>query len=104
MANLAAAGVRWLILAGSFASSKWAPEDIDGFWVCDLGVRREELDPVLLDDLAPRTPMKRKYGVDFLICWTGLEGREGRGLLRFFGHDKEGNPRGVLMIDMTEAP
>ncbi len=102
-ASLAAAGVRWLVLTGSFVTSKRAPRDIDGFWVCGPGVRREKLDPVLLDDLAPRTPMKKKYGVDLLVCWTGMEGREGQGLLRFFGRDREGNPRGVLLIDLTEA-
>ncbi len=101
--DLSAAGVRWLVLAGSFVSSRWTPRDVDGFWVCDASVERGKVDPVLLDELSPRTPMRRKYGVDFLICWTGMDSREGQGLLRFFGRDREGNARGVLLIDLTEA-
>ena len=103
LANLAAAGVRRVVIAGSFASSKPDPRDVDGFWVFEPCVNFRELDPVLRHEAAPRSAMKAQFAVDFLVCWTGWDGPEAGELLRFFAQDQDGNPRGLLLLHPEEA-
>ena len=103
LGNLAAAGVRRVVIAGSFASSRPHPRDVDGFWMYEPCVDLQDLDPALRDEVAPRRAMKTRFGVDFLICWTGWDGPEARGLIRFFARDQDGNPRGLLLLHPAEA-
>jgi hypothetical protein len=100
---LAVAGVRRVVIAGSFASSKPHPRDVDGFWVYEPGVDLDALDPTLKDEAIPRRAMKARFRVDFLVCWTGWGGSEARELIRFFASDKEGDVRGLLLVHPAEA-
>ncbi len=103
LACLAVAGVRRVVIAGSFASSKPSPRDVDGFWIYEPGVDLRALDPALVSESVPRRAMKTKFGVDFLVCWTGWKGPEAQELIRFFASDQRGNPRGVLLLHPAEA-
>lgn len=102
VANLGAAGVRRVWIAGGFVSSKDEPNDVDGCWDYvpgDLDVSR--LDPVFLDRDPPREAMKRVYGVDFLISWRSLADPEAHGatVLEFFQKDQDGNAKGILLLE-----
>jgi len=101
--NLAEAGVKKLWIGGSFVSEKDEPNDVDGCWDDLPGpVDVSKLDAVFLETSPPRSSMKRKYGVDFLIARRRLADREAQGgtVLDFFQTDRDGNARGVLLIEL----
>jgi hypothetical protein len=79
--NLADAGVKRIWIGGSFVTEKDEPNDVDGCWDDLPGpVDVSKLDAVFLETSPPRSSMKRKYYVDFLIArrrprsarWNGL--------------------------------
>ena len=101
--NLAEAGVKQVWIGGSFASEKEEPNDIDGCWDDRPGpIDVSKLDDVFLDTRPPRERMKSKFGVDFLIARLRLGDREARGgtVLDFFQKDRNGNAKGVLLIEL----
>jgi hypothetical protein len=101
--NLAEAGVERVWIGGSFASDKEEPNDIDGCWDDRPGpIDFSKLDDVFLDTRPPRERMKKKYGVDFLIARLRLGDPQARGgtVLDFFQMDRDGNARGVLLIEL----
>ena len=101
--NLADAGVKRVWIGGSFVSEKEEPNDIDGCWDDRPGpIDVSKLDDVFLDTRPPRERMKNKYGVDFLIARLRLGDREARGgtVLNFFQKDRNGNAKGVLLIEL----
>lgn len=103
--NLAAAGVKRVWIGGSFVSDKDEPNDVDGCWDDLPGpVDVSKLDAVFLDTRPPRSSMKRKYGVDFLIARWRLADRQAQGgtVLDFFQMDREGNARGIILIELGE--
>ena len=73
--TLAAAGVRQLLIGGSFVTSKDEPNDIDGCWEFGPWVDDGKLDDVFLELDPPREAMKRKYGVDFLYLGHAADQR-----------------------------
>src|SRR5687767_12441999 len=70
--SLAQAGVKQVWIDGSFVTAKDEPSDVDGCWDYESSVDADKLDPVFLDTDPPRTQMKEKYGVDFLISGARL--------------------------------
>ena len=100
--SLASAGVRQLLIGGSFVTSKEEPNDIDGCWEYDESVDDEKLDEVFLDLHPPREAMKRKYGVDFLISGTPLINGGGQTVEEFFRFDRDGNRKGIVLIELSE--
>lgn len=102
-ANLRAAGVRVLWLGGSFVTDKEDPDDWDGVWDpsgCDM----TKIDPVLLDpaDLAAgRYRQKAKYSGELLI---GVEGATGMAFQMYFRQDKNGDPKGIVRLDLRTLP
>jgi hypothetical protein len=103
LANLAAAGVKEVWIAGGFVSSKDEPNDVDGCWdYTPAALDVSKLDPVFLDTAPPRDAMKRAYGVDFLISWRRLADPEAHGatVLEFFQKDQDGNPKGILLLKL----
>ncbi len=99
--NLAAAGCRFVLLDGSFVSTKPLPEDYDGAWD-PLGVDPHRLDPVLLDFSNGRAAMKAKYGGELFPATAGAA----PGVLyrEFFMKDRNGVPKGVVQIDLGSLP
>ncbi len=100
VANLAAAGVATVWVDGSFTTSKEEPGDIDGCWDYLPIVDVDALDPVFLDFDPPRAAMKRKYDVDFLVSGVRLEDATFQRVEDFFQSDRDGNPRGILVIEI----
>jgi hypothetical protein len=106
LAALAAAGVRRVWIDGSFVTSKPNPNDVDGCWEYGPWVDVNKLDPVFLRIRPPREDMRSKYGVDFLISGTPLRDPEahGRPVEEFFQVDEDGNPKGILLIEIQQQP
>jgi hypothetical protein len=100
--NLAGAGVKRVWIGGSFVTSEEYPNDVDGCWEYDNSVAVLLLDDVFLDLNPPRAAMRKKYSVDFLIAGTRLQDGQARGgtVQDFFQEDRDGNPRGILIIDL----
>lgn len=102
LSNLAAAGVRRVWIDGSFVTSKDEPNDVDGCWEYHEGIDETKLDEVFLDLAPPREAMKQKYGVDFLISGTPLLNGGGQSVEEFFQLDRDGNRKGILLIELGE--
>lgn len=100
IANLAAAGVKKVWIDGSFVTPKDKPNGIDGCWEYDQSVNVNKLDAVFLDRAPPREAMRRKYGVDFLISARPLVDAPGKTVEEFFQVDKDGNPKGILIVEV----
>ncbi len=102
-ANLRVAGARVLWLDGSFVTDKEEPEDWDGVWDpsnADLA----KIDPVLIDpaDLAAgRYRQKAKYGGELLV---GTETSTGMAFQVFFQQDQNGDPKGIVRLDLRTLP
>lgn len=99
--NLAAAGCGELLLDGSFVTAKPLPGDYDGAWEM-AGVDLSRLDPVLLDFTNNRVAMKAKYLGDlFPASATAASGVLYRD---FFSTDRDGNQKGIVLIDLRSLP
>jgi Family of unknown function (DUF6932) len=102
-ANLRQAGARVLWVGGSFVTDKEEPNDWDGVWD-PSGADMTKVDPVLVDpvDLATgRHRQKSKYSGELLV---GVEASSGMPFQRFFQEDKDGNPRGIVRLDLRTLP
>lgn len=101
--NLRAAGARVIWLDGSFVTDKEEPDDWDGVWDpsnADLA----KVDPVLIDpaDLAAgRYRQKAKYGGELLV---GTETATRMPFQVFFQQDKNGDPKGIVRLDLRTLP
>ncbi len=99
VANLCAAGVKFIYIDGSFATAKDEPNDIDGCWVPNKDIREDVIDKVFVDRSPPRKRMFEKYGVDFLIA--GLDfGDKGKPIEDFFQEDRSGGRKGILLLNL----
>jgi hypothetical protein len=101
--SLASAGARQLWLDGSFVTAKPEPGDFDGAWD-PVGVDFSRVDPLLIDiaDLSTgRNRQKAKYGGELLV---GREGRSGLPFQQFFQLDKNGDPKGIVVLDLRTLP
>ena len=104
LANLARAGIRRVWIDGSFVTAREEPGDVDGCWEYAPELDFEALDPVLYDLTPPRRPMKRKYGVDFLIAGMPViaMGPEDVLIQEFFQFDRRHRPKGILVVDLGD--
>lgn len=102
-ANLRDAGARHLWLDGSFTTAKPDPDDFDCAWVAE-GVDLTVVDPIFLDleDLRTgRFRQKAKYGGEFL---AGFETTSGMSFQLFFQQDRDGNPKGIVLLELRTLP
>lgn len=98
---LGAAGCQQLWLDGSFVTGKAVPGDYDACWD-PAGVDPDRLDPVLLDwSTSGRLLMKAKYLGDLFIA--GVETKSGLPFVDFFRKDRDGAPKGIVVIDPREV-
>lgn len=98
--SLARSGCSRLWLDGSFVTSKAAPGDYDACWDPD-GVIPDLLDPILLDwSVIGRLRMKAKYLGDLFIA--GTEESSGLPFVRFFRKDRDGAPKGIVVLNPGE--
>ncbi len=97
--NLKEAGVIKVYINGSFVTREPEPKDIDGGWVPVELINLDVLDPVFLDFSSGRKRMKEKYGVDFFIA-NHVEGGSGYPFIDFFQISRDGDPKGIIFIDL----
>ena len=95
--NLRKAGCKEVLLDGSFVSSKALPNDYDGAWE-PAGVDPNRLDQILLTFDNKREAMKRKYGGELFPA--SVHAAAGVLYRDFFQKDRDGNAKGVLLIDL----
>jgi hypothetical protein len=101
--NLRDAGAVNLWLDGSFTTSKPNPDDFDGAWDHSR-VDLRLVDPVLIDleDLATgRLKQKIKYGGELII---GNESALGMPFQQFFQLTKDGDIKGIVLLDLRTLP
>jgi hypothetical protein len=96
---LRSAGCRTAYIDGSFATAKEEPGDFDGCWDTE-GVVGSLLDPVLLDFAHPRKAQKEKFGGELFLAQAVADPRSGAQFLDFFQRDRDGNPKGIVKIDL----
>jgi hypothetical protein len=100
--SLRAAGCRKVYLDGSFVTAKERPGDFDACWEAE-GVDGDLLDKELLEFDNGRATQKAKYGGElFPAEWGAGESRTP--FRAFFQQDQEGNPKGIITIDLQELP
>jgi hypothetical protein len=94
-------GCQRIYIGGSFATNKEFPGDFDVCWEDDNVnfVKLKELDPVLLDFKDKRAAQKAKYGGE-LFPASSLASMDGQTFLEFFQQDRDGNPKGIIAIDL----
>ncbi|MBO3461075.1 hypothetical protein G7B40_023225 [Aetokthonos hydrillicola Thurmond2011] len=96
--SLKKAGCCRVYIGGSFVTDKEYPGDFDACWD-DNGVELELLDPVLLDFSNKRAAQKAKYGGELFLCSSQAD-FSGNTFLEFFQRDRNGNPKGIVAIDL----
>jgi hypothetical protein len=87
--KLAIAGCRRVVIGGSFVTSKEYPNDFDG-WYESFGLDLDILDALFLEDVESQMEV---FG-GTLFSPPSYEG--------FFQTDREGRPKGVIVLDPKE--
>jgi hypothetical protein len=87
--KLAIAGCRRVVIGGSFVTSKEYPNDFDG-WYESFGLDLDILDSLFLEDVESQMEV---FG-GTLFSPPSYEG--------FFQTDREGRPKGVIVLDPKE--
>jgi len=98
--NFEQADVKKLWINGSFITRKLDPNDIDGCWEYTSSVNTSILDPVFL---RTRKEMKAKYGLDFFIA-SIIEAGSGLPFPKFFQVNRNGDPKGIVVIQLGGHP
>ena len=102
---LKAAGCRAVYLDGSFVTAKVQPGDFDACWDAE-GVKGEVLDWELCtaEGFANgRAAQKKKYGGELFAANVDADGL-GTPFREFFQYDKNGNPKGIIVIILKDLP
>ncbi len=101
---LRAAGCRTVYLDGSFVTDKPRPNDVDAAY-STTGLDWEQLQraaPELLDFRDGRAAQKRRYGGEFFPAEWAAD-LAGEPFLSFFQHDRDGRPKGVVVLHLEAA-
>ena len=99
LAALKAAGCRQAWIDGSFVTGKLHPGDIDGCYN-PIGVNRALLHPALLDLSPGRPAQKAEFGCEFFP--NIVEAGSGEYFVEFFQRDRDGQRKGIVVIDLEE--
>jgi len=97
--GLAAAGCRRAYIDGSFVTSKEHPGDFDACWDTE-GVDFDRVDPTLFEFANRRAAQKRKFGGELFLSDSEAD-EDGRTFRDFFQKDRDGNSKGIVVIDLT---
>ena len=87
---------------GSFVTAKEEPGDYDGCWEVD-GVDPDKLDPVLLEFANRRAAQKAKYYGELFLANAAAD-PAGTRFIDFFQFDKDGQPKGIIALDLKDLP
>ncbi len=98
---LGAAGCSRFWLDGSFVSAIEEPGDYDACWDWS-GVEPALLDPLLLDfSQTGRALMKAKYLGDLFL--SGIEAGSGKPFVEFFQRTRDGQVKGIVLLNPKEV-
>jgi hypothetical protein len=101
---LKGAHVSKVFIDGSFTTDKEEPKDVDGCW-SSLGVDVQELDSRFWDFESTedfelkRQAIKNEFGIDFFIAEI-IEGGSGKPFPEFFQTNRDGDPKGIIQINL----
>lgn len=98
--SLARAGCRAAYIDGSFVTAKEEPRDFDACWDA-VGVDADLLDPVLLDFSERRRAQRERFGGELFPAELAAE-PAGTRFLDYFQMDRDGEPKGIVRIDLEE--
>jgi len=98
MALLAAAGCPRLYLDGSFITRERYPRDYDCCWE-DGAVNWASLDPVFTDFSKGTAAQKKRFKGEFYPAGF-VEARTLLTFKEFFQQDRDGNPKGIVAINL----
>ncbi len=101
--NLKSTGARRVWVDGSFVTDKENPSDYDGCWDRTEMREAQKLDPVLQDMTNKRAAQKAKYFGE-LFQVRAIADALGRPFVDFFQCDRDGNPKGIVIIDLETVP
>ena len=96
--DLRAAGCRRAYVDGSFVTTKQHPGDFDACWEMD-GVDFDRMDDVLLTFDQGRRAQKMKYRGELFPADAAADPL-GTLFRDFFQRDRDGNPKGIIVIDL----
>lgn len=99
--QLREAGCPTIYIDGSFVTNKPVPGDFDACWEA-IGVdvnKLQSIAPALLKFDSKRAAQKAEYGGEFFPA-GGPADSVGTLFLDFFQKDREGNPKGIISIDL----
>lgn len=99
---LEAAGCKRVFIDGSFVTSKPVPGDFDGCWDPE-GVRFNDLDPTLKDFSNKRAAQKSKFLGEMFLS-TSPANALGQRFIDFFQRDRDGQPKGIVQINLEDLP
>ena len=98
--DLRAAGCKRAYIDGSFITTKEHPGDFDACWDLD-GVDFDVIDEVLLTFDAGRRAQKAKYRGELFPADAAADPL-GTLFRDFFQRDRDGNPKGIVVIDLKD--
>ena len=98
MRDLRAAGCKRAYIDGSFITTKEHPGDFDACWDLD-GVDFDVIDEVLLTFDAGRRAQKAKYRGELFPADAAADPL-GTLFRDCFQRDRDGNPKGIIVIDL----
>jgi hypothetical protein len=97
--SLRDAGCLRAYVDGSFVTAKEEPGDFDACWE-PAGVDPDLLDPLLMNMTpAGRVAQKARFGGELFVASASAT-PAGMRFLEFFQQDRDGNPKGVVAIDL----
>lgn len=103
MVSLRDAGCRRVYLDGSFVTATEHPGDYDGCWdaeAVDFDLL-ERIAPALLTFDLGRATQKSRYGGELFLCDSQADGI-GTLFREFFQMDRDGNPKGIVVIELKD--
>jgi hypothetical protein len=100
MLALQLAGCKRLWLDGSFVTAKERPGDFDGCWDIE-GVDFDRLDEVLLSFEPGRAAQKTKFFGELFLADTQADAM-GTVFRDFFQRDRDGNSKGIIVIELKD--
>lgn len=96
------AGCATFYLDGSFITSKETPRDYDGCWNIE-GVDFDSIDVRLLTFDADRRTQKAAFKGEMFLADMKAD-PHGTLFLDFFQRDRDGQPKGIIVIDLKGLP
>lgn len=97
------AGGKELLIDGSFVTKKPRPSDYDCCYD-NTQIDYDLLDPVLDDFKDERANQKKKYLGEYFVASDIAQLYPLEPYRTFFQHDKDGRPKGVIILDLTTLP